>query len=107
MIALYHVTPHKNITPIMHEGLLPEKSQGKRALVWLVTPDAIPWALAHCSLRHNCKTSDLSILRVNLTEDKITRTRWKFAFVCKDKIFPVSHISAREYAINQHWWDED
>lgn len=91
MSTLYHVSPKDNLDSIYERGILPEKSRGKKQLIWLVDEQRLPWALAHCSVQHDCKVSDLMILRVVAGDKHVKRTRlsgiYTYAFVLNGYLF--------------------
>lgn len=60
----FHVTLAKNADSIYRNGIDPVFSQGKRQLSWFVTRDRLPWAIAHCSARHNVTVNELIIFPV-------------------------------------------
>lgn len=88
MMPLYHVTLASNLESIASTGVDPEFSQGARKLSWWVTRDKLAWAIAHCSLRHDCKVNDLVVVSIFRPLKKGSRTRWAGVMVspCNNRI---------------------
>lgn len=80
-MPLYHVTPRKNLESILASGVDPVFSQGARQVTWWVTRDRLPWAIAHCSIRHNCKVAELAVVSVYRPLKKGAKTRWSGVLV--------------------------
>lgn len=87
-MPLYHVTPTSNLESILASGVEPELSKGARKLSWWVTRERLPWALAHCSIRHDIKVADLSVVSVYRPLKKGRKTRWPGVMVspCNNRV---------------------
>lgn len=73
----FHVTLAKNADSIYRSGIDPIFSQGKQKLSWFVTHDRLPWAIAHCSARHNVTVNELIIFPVpSLRLKRVRRFRY-------------------------------
>jgi hypothetical protein len=51
-MLLRHATPARNLSSILHRGLLTRKSKGRLPVVWLHAPGKTSWTLLHTVRRH-------------------------------------------------------
>lgn len=89
MTNLFHVSPKANEQSILKSGVDPIFSKGKAQLSWFVSYERLPWALAHCSARHNLPVSELVIFTVpSLRLRKMRRTRYDgiYATPCRTRV---------------------
>jgi hypothetical protein len=85
----FHVTLKANVDSIYQHGIDRVFSQGKKQLSWFVTHDRLPWAIAHCSARHNVTVNELVIFPVpSLRLKNVKRFRYPgiVATPCRTKV---------------------
>jgi hypothetical protein len=74
-IALRHATLIRNLPNIERHGLLCEKSQGKKAVVWLHAASYSAWSMAHVVRRHGGRIEAVVILEVQIPRSWLRRSR--------------------------------
>ena len=75
-MKLYHATTTSNLESIKAEGLDPNRSLGKEAVIWLHTQSRRDWAILHIINRHKCQVDDVAIFEVDVPRSKLRR-RWR------------------------------
>jgi hypothetical protein len=80
MPVFHHATTRAAWPLIQHQGLDPQYSRGKEAVVWLHSPGMSHWAVAHTIDRHHVRVEDVVVLAVRVPRSWLTRFRrgmWK------------------------------
>jgi len=90
-IQLYHVTLTINIQSIYTHGLLPDMATGKEKKVWLVTREALLWAIAHCANRHDVHISDLVVIPIYANIGWVFQTKWQGVYSCPTLLHANTH----------------
>lgn len=75
-LKLYHATLKSNLESIKANGLDPNRSKGKEAVVWLHTASRREWAILHTSRKHRVGFDEVTIIEVNVPRSRLRR-RWK------------------------------
>ena len=97
-MKLYHATPKANLESIRTNGLDPNRSTGKEAVVWLHTRSRRDWAILHVSNKHKCEVSDVIVIEVSVPRSKLRR-RWRGLWTTPEPITEfVSITDAHEFA---------
>ena len=97
-MKLYHATPKTNLESIQSEGLDPNRSRGKEAVVWLHTRSKTEWAILHTINRHKCDISDVVIIEVDVPRSKLRR-RWRGLWTTPQTVTEFGRIrNASEFA---------
>ena len=97
-MKLYHATPKTNLESIQSEGLDPNRSTGKEAVVWLHTQSRRDWAILHTATKHKCEVSDVIVIEVEIPRSKLRR-RWRGIWVTPETITEFGRIhNASEFA---------
>ena len=97
-MKLYHATRKSNLESIRAEGLDPNRSTGKEAVVWLHTASRRDWAILHIINRHKCEVSDTIVIEVSVPRSKLRR-RWRGIWVTPITIKEFGRIrNASEFA---------
>src|SRR4051812_9436029 len=65
-VKLRHATPNRNLFPIIDDGLLCAKAEGRRKVVWLHAPAKTSWAMIHTVGRHGGRIEDVIVLEVDV-----------------------------------------
>lgn len=86
LVTVYHITPHWNIAPILHQGILPDKSRGKLPVVWLVDQARVTWALAHVSARWSVAVDGLTVLTCQLDREALIKTAWEGVYQARQRV---------------------
>jgi hypothetical protein len=74
---LYHITPSRNVSGILRDGLLLAHAQGRTPAIWLCARTLVPWAIQHVRRRHGVQA--VTILEVHIPRRHLahfTRGRW-------------------------------
>jgi len=100
-MKLYHVTPGRNMTRILHEGITPDKSTGRRKVVWLCTYRRLMWALAHIAEHHQVKIDDLVVFSVFTNRIETKRTAWDGVFT-SDVLVKVLDVQPASYYVVEY-----
>ena len=91
-MKLYHATRKSNLESIRAEGLDPNRSTGKEALVWLHTRSRREWAILHTCTRHKCEVSDVIVIEVEIPRRQIRR-RWRGIWTTPETITKFGRIT--------------
>ena len=97
-MKLYHATRKSNLESIRAEGLDPNRSTGKEAVVWLHTASRREWAILHTTEKYNCEVSDVIVIEVSVPRSKLRR-RWRGIWVTPITITEFGRIrNASEFS---------
>jgi hypothetical protein len=95
-IVFLHVTHKKNQASIQHEGVLPERSQGKRMWSYYCTIPGILRVCAHVAQRNKCLIDDLVVFAVEVSATSIKRTRYPYYFGSDEPGRPIAVFTPKE-----------
>ena len=97
-MKLYHTTLKSNLDSIRTNGLDPNRSRGKEAVVWLHTASRTEWAILHVCKKPRVGFDDIVILAVNVPRTKLKR-RWKGLWTTPENLTEFQSITdATEFA---------
>ena len=96
-LALFHVTPRRNLESIYQLGIDPSFSRSTWPACWFVSPSMRQWAIRHVADKYQLRTSDLVCIRVVLSRRNVVRRNrgvWTCASVVADfvAVRPCSNI---------------
>jgi hypothetical protein len=86
-MILHHVTFRANVAPILKNGLLTAKSQGKLRAVWLCSAAKVLWGIAHVCQRHQRRLESAVVLEVSVPRSWLRRSK-KGLWYCPQDIPP-------------------
>ena len=88
-MKMRHVTPSRNLTSILKEGLDPvyAVTPSDKKYVWLHTPRQTPWAVRHTSRRKQVSENEVVILAVTVPRTWLSRA-WPGVWRCPRGIPP-------------------
>ena len=91
-MKMRHVTPSRNLTSILREGLDPvyAVTESDRQYVWLHTPQKTPWAVRHTSRRKVVSEPEVVILEVTVPRTWLSRA-WPGVWRCP-KVIPPERL---------------
>ena len=90
-MKLYHATLKSNLESIREEGLDPNRSTGKEAVVWLHTQSRRDWAILHTCTKHKCEVTDVIVIEVSVPRLKLRR-RWRGLWTTPETITEFGRI---------------
>ncbi len=96
-LVLFHVTTRYRLDLICAKGLDPDKSTGRRKVIWLVDGSMLAWAIAHCSTRHQVGVEQLRVIKTLFMDANLKRTRWTGVYNVDHRFYinPKDTCSAR------------
>lgn len=102
---LYHVSPVRNIGSIERIGLLPQRAEGEKKVVWLCDFERLAWSLVHVSLKKHIYITLLNVWVVSVDKSMLTRTAWRGIFTVNTVLQPNHFLSADEVICQISTWE--
>lgn len=93
---LFHVTPAANLGSIMLHGVSKSFARSLPPFCWYVAAVEVPWAIAHCSLRHKVEIEHVRVLAVSVLWEEMRLTRWRGRYKTDATFHPIYSLTAEE-----------
>jgi len=81
-VALYHVTPARNIDSIVRHGVQVDYSLGARQVSWWVRLGMLHWAAVHVMSKHATNLSDIVVVEATIPAYQLRRYSLDGVFYC-------------------------
>lgn len=95
--TLFHLSPDRNLQPILSKGLLPSLA-ATRPWVWLFAWEMRQWALKHVATHQDCPQAELALFRADVPFEWVSKIR-SGIYICTRIIEParLTHCVAWQY----------